>query len=84
MNILSFGLKNIGTIQSLINGAGMIKQFMGGHNNHQKSIKNNFYNQPSHFSPYFNHFPYPYYNQIRPRYNPYQKPVGYGFMYRRF
>ncbi len=79
--LLSFGLKNIGTIQQLINGYGMIKQFFNGNNGFYPNQMNRPYINPYQqqpFNPYYQRPPFnPYY---RP--NQYQNMMNYGNMFR--
>lgn len=95
MDLLSFGLKNIGTIQSVINGLGMFKQFInpvGGNFNHLNNSGFNqifnpqynpyYNNNPYEYLPnnYYNHHPYGYLPNYYYNHNPYFR---YNYPYRR-
>ena len=88
MNLLAFGLKNIGTIQSLISGASMIKQFIGNNNGfypyqnpyYQQYLPNQYFNQYVNY-PYNYQIP-PFYQNYKP--NPLQNFFNLGNTFRSF
>ncbi len=86
MNLLSFGLKNMGTIQSLLSGVGMMKQFFGGNNNFMQNQFNNPYMNPynqNNYNPYNQGHSFMNQNQSNPynnhnQFNPYNHQGQFG------